>query len=399
MRDIRYDYIKSDWKIKVDKVILEMIGIELKRRRMMQSKNLSDYNCEVSISYLSKIENAKIVPKYSVLKDFCSQNGISSKELEAMMEIDDKIKKIIDAIVENNRAFIDSEFMSAKAFNNYKFALYKGFYYYVNNDFDSLKSTLSEIVPIEKKLQNFDFNICLFFKMTMANNEKRFFDVVESYQLKKDFENTTLDLLIKREYVRAVLLSGFRDGIYLYRKFYEECYNNRELINQDFKDDLEYSLAINSEKLSSKTISNLSIMNKIIYFHQIGDYKSLFDLSKKHLSPLERFYFLFYSRRFDEAEKTLEKISEELSQTDKMMAEVYILTYDLKNKDTFDLVYNKVSPLIHYLHNVFFIEYLIDVTFKTAIKWHRYKDATMFLYELSKRKRHFGELMRPISIG
>ena len=130
MRNTKYDYIRNEWRLKVDDEILQMIGLELKRRRIMHSKNLNDYDCDVSISYLSKIENAKIIPKFSVLKDFCAQNGIQSDELNYMLQIDDRIKRVIDAIVENNKKYIQDEFFKVKIFNNYKFSLFKALYYY-----------------------------------------------------------------------------------------------------------------------------------------------------------------------------------------------------------------------------------------------------------------------------
>ena len=76
--------------------IIKMIGAEIKRRRVMTSRTLNDYDLGCSISYQSKIEHGTIIPKYKVLLEYCLQNGITQEELNVMLTIDQKIDNYLE---------------------------------------------------------------------------------------------------------------------------------------------------------------------------------------------------------------------------------------------------------------------------------------------------------------
>ena len=92
-RDVRY----------LSPEIVEIIGAELKRRRLANSITLEEFGCGCSISYHSKIENGKIIPKLSILRELCEKSGITEKELDSLITLDEKIAKVIEYIFWDNR--------------------------------------------------------------------------------------------------------------------------------------------------------------------------------------------------------------------------------------------------------------------------------------------------------
>ena len=68
----------------VSKETMQVIGAELKRRRIYKATTLVNLSSICSISYISKIENGKIIPKLHVLQELCEEQGISKEELDTL---------------------------------------------------------------------------------------------------------------------------------------------------------------------------------------------------------------------------------------------------------------------------------------------------------------------------
>ena len=105
---------KDDLKM-VSKETMQVIGAELKRRRIYKATTLVNLSSICSISYISKIENGKIVPKYNVLRELCEEQGITREELNTLLEVDTLIDKCIEALFVNDKQKIldNVEFYSA----------------------------------------------------------------------------------------------------------------------------------------------------------------------------------------------------------------------------------------------------------------------------------------------
>ena len=104
----------------ITKENIQIIGAELKRRRINQSQTLVNLSGVCSISYISKIENGKIIPKMSVLRELCEEQGMSNEELETLLNIDSLIEKCIESMFWNDDGSISNIYKTVSLFDNYK---------------------------------------------------------------------------------------------------------------------------------------------------------------------------------------------------------------------------------------------------------------------------------------
>ena len=104
----------------VSKETMQVIGAELKRRRLYKSTTLVNLSSICSISYISKIENGKIMPKYNVLRELCEEQGITNEELNTLLEVDLLIDRCIEALFTNDKKVIISIYDRICMLDNYK---------------------------------------------------------------------------------------------------------------------------------------------------------------------------------------------------------------------------------------------------------------------------------------
>ena len=101
-----------------------------------QAKTLVNMSGICSVSYISKIENGKIIPKYSVLKELCEEQGITSEELDTLLNVDKLIEQTVETLFWNDRNKIGEIYSKVYTFDNYKVSfikiIYEMMYYHYN---------------------------------------------------------------------------------------------------------------------------------------------------------------------------------------------------------------------------------------------------------------------------
>ena len=150
--------------------IMEIIGAELKRRRLRSAKTLEEFECGCSVSYLSKIENGKIIPKYTIMQELCEKSGITDEELEALATLDEKISFAIENIFWENYSEISKIYESVCMFDNYKTNLIKMIYEMNYFHWDKVESHSNSIYIIKDNLKNNDFYLYTYLLMCINKN-------------------------------------------------------------------------------------------------------------------------------------------------------------------------------------------------------------------------------------
>ncbi len=152
----------------------QFVGAEIKNCRLKLSKTLDSIsNVNKSISYISKIENNRIVPNQSSLMELCNELLISSDDLESMSNFDDTLVMVLEAIYRKNSQVIELAFQQYSCFTNVRTQLMRGLYYFYNEDYRKLEETVEQLGKIEGCLNVDDYLIYVLIsvKMLIHNNE------------------------------------------------------------------------------------------------------------------------------------------------------------------------------------------------------------------------------------
>ncbi|MFI3251694.1 MAG: hypothetical protein R3Y60_01000 [bacterium] len=136
----------------------QFIGAEIKSSRLKLSKTLDAIgNVNRSISYISKIENNKIVPNKRCLMELCDELFISKEDLESMECFDEYILEAIETIYFKDEIKMKEIFSKYESFKNTRTNLIKGLYYFMFDDHTQIKSVIKSLVKIESSLSIEDY--------------------------------------------------------------------------------------------------------------------------------------------------------------------------------------------------------------------------------------------------
>lgn len=179
----------------------QFIGAELKRCRLNLSKTLHAVSgVNRSISYISKIENNKIIPNEESLMELCEELYISREDLKDMYKFDECIEKATAALFYHDLDTLRDLYDVYSKFSFIRTELIKGIYYSAFNLSDDLLETLKKVALVEENLVYEDYTIyaylgCIIY---LINNE-----YLEAYKLAKH----VLGESITNKYIEALFLT------------------------------------------------------------------------------------------------------------------------------------------------------------------------------------------------
>ena len=226
---------------KVSKENIKIIGAELKRRRINQSKTLVNLSSVCSISYISKIENGKIVPKLHVLRELCDEHGITMEELETLLNVDKIINECIEALFWNNRQKIDDLYTQVYQFNNYKVSFIKIIYEITYLHWDNVKHLLDSLYIIKNNMEEDDLFLFIYLSMRYCNAILNYPKVYELHNQIRNCKNVILMALASKEMFIAVAKYGLECPINAY-----EEYNRRYTSLFNYSSEYMYELLMES---------------------------------------------------------------------------------------------------------------------------------------------------------
>ena len=206
----------------VSKETIRIIGAELKRRRLYQSKTLVNLSSICSVSYISKIENGKIIPKYNVLRDLCEEHGITKEELDTLLEVDSLINNSVENLFWNNREKIKEIYDRIYMLDNYKVNLIKVIYEIVFQHWNSVLELLNSIKIIKENLGEYDYYLYHLLMMFYSNAINDFPTVYETNKNFKFCKDNYLSALSAKQMFIAVAKYGLENPCVAYKSYYEK---------------------------------------------------------------------------------------------------------------------------------------------------------------------------------
>lgn len=205
--------------------IIAIIGAEIKRRRKLSAETLSSSNCNCSISYLSKLENGKVFPKYEMLMEICDSRGVNKEELDAMLEIDKAIKKAVIAYFNGDKQFIRQYYNKIANLDNYKVNFIKIFYELSYFHYDKVKELQNSFIAIKDDINDYDQNLILFFEMLIAYHENNYALILSLNEKVTVNNEEYLEALICIIVFKAICKMGIIDPTRMYQELLKHFYN------------------------------------------------------------------------------------------------------------------------------------------------------------------------------
>lgn len=186
----------------------QFIGAEIKKSRLKLSKTLESIsNVSKSVSYISKVENNKIIPNQECLMELCDELLINKSSLDSMNNFDDALLQALKAVYLNDIKQMTMLYEEYKNFNNIRNELMNGLYYFITNDITKLCQVVSELSKIESSLSIDDYLVYvllsikeLLFKKEVLQVYRIIEVIEESYAAKsfilKIFQKIKFDVLL-----------------------------------------------------------------------------------------------------------------------------------------------------------------------------------------------------------
>lgn len=177
--------LKAELKRKTENELrrYQFVGAEIKNCRLKLSKTLDSIaNVNKSISYISKIENNRIVPNESSLTELCNELSISNEDLENMNNFDSTLINVLDALYKGNGDFIEESYKKYASFTNIRTQLMNGLYYCYKNEYNVLEDIVEQLSKVEGCLNLDDYLIYIFLScvLLIKNNE-----ILKAYKIIK----------------------------------------------------------------------------------------------------------------------------------------------------------------------------------------------------------------------
>ena len=293
----------------ISKTSLQVIGSELKRRRLISSKTLEDSRCGCSVSYLSKIENGKITPKYNILCELCEEQGITNEELECLINIDESIKECIEYKFWDNNKKIHSIYEKILNFDNYKANFIKVFYELSFMHWENVKNYLMQMNVIKNVFDEDDRYLYYYLQMVYGNYSYDYPLVYELYSKIKSCKNEYLLALASKELFISVCMYGVDNPIYSYENYYKQY---SSLLNYSTKD--MYELLIETYvklgyELPESIEKELEDKLKLEYLLTRPNDGKLDEFIKNYrATPYEKLLIYTYKKEYAIAERWFKKL-------------------------------------------------------------------------------------------
>ena len=83
-----------------------VLGTEIKNRRVSLSKTLSTVSSDLcSKSYISKLENSKIIPNKACLMELCNKLDMSKEKIKYLFSLEDVLYKCLEELFLNKHIY------------------------------------------------------------------------------------------------------------------------------------------------------------------------------------------------------------------------------------------------------------------------------------------------------
>ena len=159
----------------------ELIGAELKRRRVGQSQTLSSVAGDVcSISYLCKVEKNQLKPNRYLLKEICKKLNFESPKVNLLFKMRDFLDQCVCSFADNQMEKIDQIYQQSKEFDNYKTRLIALIYCLAHRFLYEAKQYADELLKLITVMKDKELVIFVLFYAVLKYYEEDYLESLDN---------------------------------------------------------------------------------------------------------------------------------------------------------------------------------------------------------------------------
>jgi len=263
------------------------LGTELKTKRINKDITLEAAARKIcSLSYLSKLENNKIEPNFSILRELCERQNITEDDINKLYESGVEIENALALMIKGKVNEIE-EYLNTLNFENYRIDLIKMIFHLAKKDYDLALVDYEKLICVCKTMLDDDFIVfsllCGFLDMATYRFVEAINDVINlNYYKLSEHKEMARNLIL----FMSLSIIGNIDSITYYNKLERYFYNTLDV---ELMNNVRYFLGIYYIKSNSlinfnnyiKLISNkkhqesLMLMQALVNkdYYTISNYK------------------------------------------------------------------------------------------------------------------------------
>ncbi len=374
-------------KSKDDLKKYKFIGAEIKSSRLRLSKTLDSIcNVNKSISYISKIENNKIIPNESSLMELCDALYITKDELESMSKFDDCIIEALNAVYRYDIEKMMKLYKKYSSFSNVRTDLMKGLYYLMFKDYENLNPVIENLKKVESSLSLEDYLIYALLSLDDLYNKKELLQALKVSNVVLKSETATGVMLKLFKMYEFQIKVGLNISRFDYEydeilKIHAQCSNIVQIKNT-INMYSELLIELGDDKVTDEFISNLeSIDLKCYAYCKKND---IINATKYYHNDIDIKYKLYYLYKNREYDKLINELLTPLNNDLLVIGNCYKL--ELENHDEFYRAYlvNIVIPYYSSKGKISFLLKYYDKLVTLNTKLSKYKDSGVLGQEVAR---------------
>lgn len=268
-----------------------VLGTEIKNRRVSLSKTLSTVSSDLcSKSYISKLENSKIIPNKACLMELCNKLDISKEKIKYLFSLEDVLYKCLEELFLNKHNYIDVKVDEGKGLFNYRYKLVCLIQDIAHFRIVEAKSKANELLKIVSSMRECDLYVFTLLDAIVDFYLKDYTSCITSINtLKKFFICPKIIKLMSAKYLfYSYYKINHSNTIDAYDSYFELISNIRNVSLMEEADyifgifllkrkmlsrfiDVYHRVSYKSYKVSLSILSKLFIGRAVIKKHQIYD--------------------------------------------------------------------------------------------------------------------------------
>ncbi len=367
-------------KTKDDLKRYKFIGAEIKSSRLKLSKTLDAIgNVNKSISYISKIENNKIIPNERCLEELCAELQIPQSDLESMSKFDECILEALDAIYMLDYDKMEELYNLYSSFTNIRTNLMKGLYFYMFDKHKEIKKVALSLEKIEGSLSIEDYLVYVLICIKDLILDR---NIVQAYKVAK--------VVIESQTAKGVIDSIFKMVKYeLKCNFYLHCFESEyhDIIKMHVEranvKRIEQTIVIfNKQKVELLGIENNEdsiekICDTGLQFYAYCLINNITKAKQLYRDDFEDEYKLFYYYKTKQIDNIIKMLSTKMTEENMILANSYKLeiegNIDVYRTYLIDVCIKYFKDMVKIKHLIYFYEILVSLNSKVS----KYKDSVI----------------------
>lgn len=356
----------------------QYLGAEFKNSRLKLSKTLESMNnVSKSVSYISKVENNKIIPNKECLEELCDELFINKKSLNTLGSFEESLDIAIESVFFGKEEILNKLYEDYKDFTNLRTDLMSGLYFFYKDDYKQLKLIVDNLSKVESSLTLTDYFIYVLLSVKMLISKNEIISAIKVIKLVKESNkaNKYINLILSKFEFEIKLSFGLGT-----------CNDEYDKLIKMYVENMNYTETNYFNKIHLKKIIEISsddYLKKIVEDIQYDDLKFYtkcrlkdFDLELHNDLPIDiKLYYYYINNNITEIIKLIE--NNNLSEKELIKANYYKLLLTKDKEQLRDYITNVAIPF--YL-NVCCIDMLL-VLFNNLVEINsqlsKYKEITI----------------------